>query len=728
MGHAWARVETEPRAGNNPPKPVGGPLAVLYRSSRPLSRVAAALLAVVVPLAPAAAHETDQYSLPPGRRFVDRGDALTRRFYGALERAVASLNERIAAAERAGHAARAKRLRGPGAIARAVNGEFPWAMDVIEGLEHRLSARETRARHPGRLVGYKNMLDNIYQGAHFPLDPRQFFRIWLGSTFKAFGVYLGTDKIGHFVDMGMNYYRRYRRARRDGAGPAAATDRAVGMGRHGLVFSERGMLGYLSAGAYSNADMAANYLGLLFYRNLTEAVALEGKQRPPMTRLVEGRRRLADHVRPDGDFLGWFFSDHLNEALNPSLREPGMREAIWSAVRARRSRILWRYRGPNGGRRSPRHFNRRARELATYDGADYGHEGEMGELGTIGDLLFREPPPEGRNAAGHTPLHDAAARGDAAGAARALARGAAVDARIRSDEAYNAEWGGTALHLAARDGHGAIARRLLEAGAEPGARNERDATPLHRATRHPRIARLLLEHGARVDARDGAGRTPLHRACADPEGAAVATLLAAGAHPAARDRSGNTPLIRAARRGHAGAVRRLLDHGAAPGGVGELGRTPLHVATHAAAAEGLIEAGAPLQRRDGLGWHPLHAAAAAGRSAVAAVLLDHGADAAGRTPGGTTPLHLAARARSPATAAALLAADAPVEARRDRGLRPLHEAAGAGASHTVERLLRRGAAAGSLGGERVSPASLARREGHEALAARLERTARRQGP
>ena len=56
-------------------------------------------------------------------------------------------------------------------------------------------------RYPGQVVGFEKQFGNIYQHVHFPLDPRQFFRIWHASKFKAYGTYMGTDKIGHFVDM-----------------------------------------------------------------------------------------------------------------------------------------------------------------------------------------------------------------------------------------------------------------------------------------------------------------------------------------------------------------------------------------------------------------------------------------------------------------------------------------------------------------------------------------------
>src|SRR5438094_401715 len=104
------------------------------------------------------------------------------------------------------------------------------------------------------------------------------------------------------------------------------------LGTEDPVYSERGLLGLVTAGAYSNADLMGNYMGFCFYRNLTEPVMLKGETRPPLL-VKEGHYwRLADHVRPDSDFFSWFISDHLNEALNPSLYRDDMKSRIRKAI------------------------------------------------------------------------------------------------------------------------------------------------------------------------------------------------------------------------------------------------------------------------------------------------------------------------------------------------------------------------------------------------------------
>jgi ankyrin repeat protein len=59
------------------------------------------------------------------------------------------------------------------------------------------------------------------------------------------------------------------------------------------------------------------------------------------------------------------------------------------------------------------------------------------------------------------------------------------------------------------------------------ARNDRGATPLHRAIGFPQVAQLLLERGASVDATDDQGRTALHWAANDPKSQAIAVLIRA---------------------------------------------------------------------------------------------------------------------------------------------------------------------------------------------------------
>ena len=119
-----------------------------------------------------------------------------------------------------------------------------------------------------------------------------------GPTIRVNGVYIGTDKIGHFFSQGRKFYRRYRRM---GDETQAA--------RWSIV-TETGLFGRLTTGVLSNADLVANYEGYRFYRSLFEAGVVHGKvaifrwldDRPVRQRAFTW----ADHINPFWD-----------EALNP---------------------------------------------------------------------------------------------------------------------------------------------------------------------------------------------------------------------------------------------------------------------------------------------------------------------------------------------------------------------------------------------------------------------------
>ena len=138
----------------------------------------------------------------------------------------------------------------------------------------------------------------------FPLHAGRVAAIFgFGPTINIGGVYVGTDKIGHFFSQGRKFYRRYRRL---GDEAAAARWSTV---------TETGLFGRLMTGVLSNADLVANYEGYRFYRALPHDGVVNGK--PALVRWREGgperQRRFTwtDHVNPFWD-----------EALNPNVYNP----------------------------------------------------------------------------------------------------------------------------------------------------------------------------------------------------------------------------------------------------------------------------------------------------------------------------------------------------------------------------------------------------------------------
>ncbi len=645
------------------------------------------------------AHETDQFTVPVGKRFADLGDHLTEMAYDAIEAAVERTNANIRRARKARRsAAYIRHMQSPAKVTGAVFGEFLPAFFLIEGLENMAHSPAVMRQNPGRIVGYRETIRNIYQHVHFPLDPRQLFRMWHASTIEVYGIYLGPDKIGHFTDMGYHYYLAYRRALDHGVPEAEAVKKAIRVGTKGILFGETGMVGYLSAGAYSNADLASNYVGFKFYRNLTEETLIRGKRQPPMLTKEGGYWRISPHLRPDSGFLRLFFTDHFNEALNPSLFEAAMRKPVREAVRKRAGRILQWYADDNGNRKPKAYFDARVEEFRTYFGEDYGHQGSCGELITIGNTCFENPAvtdsDAGTSPNGYTALHRAALLGDTVAAGRILQAGASVDATVQSLQEYSSEWGDTPLHTAAAAGHLQIVELLLDRGADVSAVNQMGATALHRAIDHPEVVRTLLAHGADADATDERGRTPLSWLARYPQPEAIALLIDSGANPSAADHRGETPLHRAALWASTDAIELLLAAGAEVNARANLQTTPLHFAVRhdtPASVELLLSCSADVAAADEVGWTALHDVAARGKVEFAHLLLAAGADPDAADHYGSTPLHQAARHGHLQVAAALVAAKGVLNAPNAVGSTPLHEAVAGGHLAVVDLFLAHGA-------------------------------------
>ncbi|HLL88911.1 MAG TPA: hypothetical protein VK324_06385 [Tepidisphaeraceae bacterium] len=354
------------------------------------SALAIVSLAVLVgSVRPARAHETDQFALPPDVEFADLNPWLSQWMAGVIDRAADRVNARIDDADRRGDAPLAAVLRRPDELVKGVTAELPRSIELIDAVERGVRAQDG----PGRAFA-PAPADTVYRGAFSALDARALSHAFLSSTIVVDGTYVGTDKLGHFTDVGIAYYWAYVKARRGGGTEGEAVAAAVRVGTSG-AYSEAGLLGLAATGQYSNADLAANYAGLLFYRNLTEPVALGGRTAPspPLVALDDcGRWRLTDRAL-GGPFLGDFVTDHWDEALNPGLFEPGMRPALRRNLRKWSANVLLRRRDPATGLvRSADAFAAQHRALTTYFGTDYGHRGSASELVTIANTCFPPPP------------------------------------------------------------------------------------------------------------------------------------------------------------------------------------------------------------------------------------------------------------------------------------------------------------------------------------------------
>ncbi len=257
---------------------------------------------------------------------------------------------------------------------------------------------------------------------------------------------------------------------------------------------------------------------------------------------------------------------------------------------------------------------------------------------TVHALLVGGANVNARAKDGSTPLHVAAASGDAAAIRALLAGGADINARGKD--------GFTPLHGAAASGDVAAIRALLTGGANVDARAKDGSTPLHQAARFGEMAsvRALLAGGADADARTKDGLTPLHFATMSGDAATIIrALIAGGASVDARDKAGLTPLHRAAAKklilaaleadakGSRDKLLKMMMMGTA--GFDTLAETDREMFAailkggaddRADAVRALLASGANVNARDDGRVTPLHYAAMSGDAAAVKALLDAG--------------------------------------------------------------------------------------------------------
>lgn len=94
----------------------------------------------------------------------------------------------------------------------------------------------------------------------------QLIRAPLARTVKMNGIYLGTDKLQHFISVGYSYYKNYIKEIQRGETQQEAFNTVLKLG----VFTEESYLGQYSSGMFSYADLEANFQGLLFGVDLCE--------------------------------------------------------------------------------------------------------------------------------------------------------------------------------------------------------------------------------------------------------------------------------------------------------------------------------------------------------------------------------------------------------------------------------------------------------------------------
>jgi hypothetical protein len=536
---------------------------------RAAGRLAAGIGLAVLALQPslAGASETDQYTLPVGREFADLRLYFSRTVYTAIVEAVNEANAGTPDAS-----GNPQRLHSPDGIAAKVWERLYIGFSINEAIDGRLGGAAARSRYPGFVVAYRPE-EHLYDHPLLTIDVTKFVRTFFrSSTVNVNGTLLGTDKIVHWVHMGHLYYISYRGARLGGATEADAVARAVGLSSGSNIFlSESALLGLWVTGIRSNADLAANYSGFKFYRNLTEPVAIGARVLPPMLVRDGDRWRIDGRVRPDSDFFTVFVTPHWNEALNPNTYIALVDTVVQSMLRRRCADVLDWYRDERGRRRDREQFAALARELATFYGEPYGHQDDGDRTVSIANTCFPAGQPASASTAG------SAGSGVQSAPAPRGAVWSAAPAWPGGDQL-----GRTELWWAARDGQLAAVERLLAQVENPNAADIDGEGPLHAAARrgHVAVVEVLLASGADPGARALDGATPLHAAVGQSEAGTALALLRKGADVNARDAFGRTPLHQAALQGNRELAALLLDYGA-DSAVAYAGRTPAQLAMRA---------------------------------------------------------------------------------------------------------------------------------------------------
>jgi|ERR1017187_1537490 hypothetical protein len=176
---------------------------------------------------------------------------------------------------------------------------------VIQGLFDRLGKNPITS--PGRSpienwasglgpskVTQPSQIDTKYAGVTYGLWSQHFFKI-LNPTMRVNDICIGSDKLGHFIELGFDYFAMAHSAKKVDTEQFGKEDEAGG---HGLA----------TTGVYSNADQEANRVGLKFYEDLL--------------------------ANPNLNFdIGNYITTKWNEEVNPNLyQESDVAPQVWQNI------------------------------------------------------------------------------------------------------------------------------------------------------------------------------------------------------------------------------------------------------------------------------------------------------------------------------------------------------------------------------------------------------------
>jgi hypothetical protein len=257
---------------------------------------------------------------------------------------------------------------------------FTWEdqRDGVFGLPLSIIPYPENVKDGKKITYVPKTTENIYAlaGFHRIISPTYFV---FCSSLKMFGIYVGVDKLGHIFNQGHEYFELYNKKISEGHHSDDALKLVIDWGRS----TEDGIFGTIVDGVYSNGDLAANYIGMTFYKNLLDTVVINGNSYAPIL-VINTDKTISlnpESLVDESSLLKPFITAHLNEALNPSHFEKLQRIMVEKAIIKRCEDVKKFYEI-----KEKDEIEAITKSLFTYYGQDYGHRSD--DLLKIDELCF----------------------------------------------------------------------------------------------------------------------------------------------------------------------------------------------------------------------------------------------------------------------------------------------------------------------------------------------------
>lgn len=331
------------------------------------------------------AFETDQYNLPPAP-LADIGDEVSEYTEQTLREVVVKINAEIVVRQSCLEKDQVKKANCGSAEYERKTLEYIRSEEAVaQELYQRLGDGFFPLTKVGKWMNTHNFrisparYKTTYLESIFVTLPTDYLTI--SPTVNLYGAQFGVDKIEHFFQQGHTYYQTYNGAIADGMKPDDAVKKAVKWGQK----SERTFYGTLVSAVFSNADLVANYIGMKFYQGMTKPVRIGNTTRPAILVLKDGVWKFNESVDLRQVLVKPFFTEHLNEALNPSIFAFNLRSSIRRIVK-KQSCPQWLKVYPLLSKAS---LDATSSSLTLWNGEDYGYTSSK-KFVTIANTCFAD--------------------------------------------------------------------------------------------------------------------------------------------------------------------------------------------------------------------------------------------------------------------------------------------------------------------------------------------------